>query len=184
MSILEVAGSEASSWEQPRFLGWWRAGSRRTLHWVVVNDPRTARMIRSLAGICAAFAAVAALAVSAPSASASTWNQKFSNLAWPPKGSYHQDRVVRGLHGKYWWVIFANNQEHPNTASEGRVVRLRGTYRMHDTIVARRGYYLHTAEMINVRTGGKVQQTQHVRLGRGVHHWGSYFQNVKAPPGG
>jgi hypothetical protein len=141
-------------------------------------------MIRSLPALCAALAAVTALAVSAPSASASTWNQKFSNLAWPPKGSYQQDRVVRGLHGKYWWVTFAVNQSHPNTASQGRVVRLRGTYRMLDRLVARRGFYFHISEMINTLTGGKVQLTQDVRLGAGVHHWGSYFQNVKAPPGG
>jgi hypothetical protein len=29
--------------------------------------------------------------------------------------------VVSGLRGQYWWVTFAVNQSHPNTASEGRV---------------------------------------------------------------
>jgi hypothetical protein len=44
--------------------------------------------------------------------------------------------------------------------------------------------YEHTARFNNLATGGTVYLTQRLGLGAGVYHWGSYFTNSKAPPGG
>jgi hypothetical protein len=123
-------------------------------------------------------AATAALAEAAAPAHAATYNHKFSQLNFPPKNSYSQDRIVT-LKGTYEWGRFGANQSKPVPTLKTRRVRLVGRYQMLDRVVPWGKVYRHYAELINLRTGGKVRMIQALNDGNGVYYWGSKIWNVR-----
>lgn len=130
------------------------------------------------ARILSVLAAVAALAGPAAPAQAATYNHKYSQLNFPPKHSYSQDRILT-LRGTYEWGRFGANQSRPEPTLETRRVRLVGRYQMLDRVVPWGKVYRHYAELINLRTGGKVQMIQVLNDGNGVYYWGSKIWNVR-----
>jgi len=128
--------------------------------------------------ILSVMAATAALAGAAAPAQAATYNHKFSQLNFPPKHSYSQDRIIT-LKGNYEWGRFGANQSKPEPTLKTRRVRLVGRYQMFDRMVPWGKVYRHYAKLINLRTGGKVQMIQVLNDGNGVYYWGSKIWNVR-----
>jgi hypothetical protein len=128
--------------------------------------------------IVAMVAVAAAAGVSAVPAAAWTHNTSHAYLRFPSRGgTFTVSRTLpHRLHGRYLWAGVAGTDQylHGRNPRFQRYVTLNGRYRMVDTLKPSGRIYVHNAQIINVRTGGKVNlPTQPVNDGNGMYYWGS-----------
>ena len=144
-------------------------------------DVHRVGMIRITTMFIALFAAVAAAGVSAVPASARTYNESHAFLRFPARGGTFTNVRTLGLHGRYLWAGVANNERylHGRDPRFERRIRLNGRYRWLDTLKPAGRIYVHRAQLVNVRTGGKVSlPAQPANEGNGMYLWGSFIDHL------
>jgi hypothetical protein len=144
-------------------------------------DVHPAGMTRIKTMLIALVAAAAVVGVSAVPASASTDNESHAFLRFPARGGTFKNVRTVTLHGRYLWAGVANNQRylHGRDPRFERRLKLKGRYRMLDTLKPAGRIYVHNAQLINVRTGGRVSlPAQPVNEGNGMYFWGSFIVHL------
>jgi hypothetical protein len=137
-------------------------------------------MIRIKQIVTALIAAAVLAAVWAGPASAATHNESRAVLRFPARGGTFkiQRTLPNRLAGQYLWAGVANNERylHGRDRRFERKLNLNGRYRIVDTLKPAGRIYVHNAQLINLRTGGRANlPTQPVNEGNGRYIWGSFI---------
>jgi hypothetical protein len=131
--------------------------------------------------LIALIAATAVVGVSAVPASARTYNTSKALLKFPARGGTFTNLRTLTLHGRYLWAGVTNNDSylHGRDPRFERRVRLNGRYRMIDTLKPAGRIYVHNAQIINLRTGGRVNlPAMPANEGNGMYYWGSFIDHL------
>jgi hypothetical protein len=145
------------------------------------RQPILASMTRIKTITITLIAAAALIAVSAVPASAATYNESHALLKFPARGGTFTVTRTLPLRGWYLWAgVTANlRRPHPLDPRFERRVKLIGRYRIIDTLKPAGQIYVHNAQIINLRTGGKVNlPAQPANEGNGMYIYGSLIAHL------